>query len=1110
MNTNSLTDRSNRDLVALGAMALAAELFEDRSEESYRFAAAVRHAHFLISGHTHLWDDYAVLGQEDTRRVTRLLLHRPGRLAILAAFQNTVTDLLASSVKPDGFALLSPELFLVTEETRRSLPELIDNILDVLDDRREQADKGRTLVTAREGHFRVGTQIPDPTSPGNGVIQAHYVLELADSSPEQPLPDFGKPTELGEVKVPVVELGEIADTLDTAYGQTHRRSSLDRLMAHLRTADGKPLTDGVLTIAAGLIRVLSSCTGSGKSIFAKLLAEWAVSRGLVTSIVVPRNDNVLAFTLSLRSELKTLSELKSRRYEGAVVPLLSPNNMQKEAEKGAGAHTSAGRDSSAVHVFNELAHGCPLQAKSANTQDVDLWQPGDEPCTSLEGTDPETGQTKRHRCPWHGHCGKHRLQTSLADASIIVTNHINLMAGRIHIPVIADSNVRNSMTVEEAIIHLSHMILIDEADAFQATAFSKSAHHVTLARYGGRQPSALQELDEQFSSRAGHLMYELDRYIHPKIIQARFLSESYVSNAAHARIAQGGPHDRNRQHLSRRRLILPRRWDAWCTSRLWRIPEGSSPDREQIKIFRLLFNPRAEADIAQQKNLPEIPGMPDSRRRLAALRRVLLETTILRDGEDPIFAGAHKAVESAVKPFLDRVATPGEDRTLLVDLLVRRAYLEQIRAQVEYMSRSGAPLKASGITAANDLVEMLDDNKQWRTAPYGPLGMPVFGFTAAHDIEDKHRSELALTSFTGDPHAYTAALGDTTALALCGQRRIVIGLSATAHMPGGTMHHLITPPTWYVPDDITGTLRLRSLTLHDEKGAPIRISGTSDVRRDMAHQTMGRALWSHLTQQLNKIASRPSTAHRARVLVACTSYVGAAQLAEGMIAAGADPEMIAVAAKADEEGAVPAHYRREPAWVKISSDSLERFPDHPTAKVLIAPLAIAERGLNMVDQQGRSLVGQVVLAVRPIPLMDEPAQLLALISSHAYTTSKPTNDPAGMLKSLARVSTGVYEELFRTHHFFQALPSSVRLSIVAEMLIGIIQLGGRVRRGGDQGVLYLADYAFHDSASGSDLPSLIRELRDQWQEAGQLDLLRSIYGSTLRAIFDFADEGHSN
>lgn len=1102
MSARSLSRMSARQLVALGALALAGRLFGNRAEESYRFAASIRDAHFLVSGHLHLWDEYPLLGQDDIRRITRLLFHRPGRLAILATFQNTVTDLLTSAAKPDGFVLLSPDLFLVTEETRLELADLADQIVTVLDERVEEADAERTMETARKGHFRVSTQIPDPTSPGNGVIQAHYVLDLAETAPARALPEFGDPVELDQARVPITELGSIADDLDKAYGQQHRRSSLDRLMKHLRQADGGAVQDGVLVIDAGTIRVLNACTGSGKSVLATLLALWGVPRGLVTCIVVPRNDTVTSFTMRLRADLATLG------YAATVAPLISPNSMQEEAEKAAGVHMEAGRPEEAAQVFHEFAYGCPLPATSPNVQEVDLWQPGQEPCTTLQGTDPQTGNTKRYRCPWHGHCGKHRLQSSLADADIIVTNHINLMAGRIQVPVRANSRVRNSMTVEEAILHLSHIVLIDEVDAFQASGFSKSAHHVTLARYGGRRQSALQELDEQFSSREGLLMYELERYIHPKITQARFLSESYVSNAAHARIAQGGPQDRNRQQLSRRRLILPRRWDAWCTAHLWRLPDGSTPEPEQIKTFRNLFNPRPDADIARQEAIPDVPGLDGTRRHLVALQRALLDTTILKDGEDPIFAGAHKTIETAIKPFL-APATTVQDRSLLVDLLVRRAYLEQIRAQVEYMTRSGTSLKASGITAANDLVAMLDDNREWRFAPYGPLGAPVFGFTAAHDVEDKYRSELALTSFTGDPHAYTAMLGDTTALALCGTRRIVVGLSATAHMPGGTMHHLITPPTWYVPDDITGTLSLRSLTLFDDKNLPIRISGSSDVRRDMAHQKMGRALWSHVTQHLTKIASRPATAHRARILVACTSYIGATQLAEGMISAGADPDMIAVAIRADDS-ANPEPYRRKPLWAEIPSGSLERFPDHPTAKVLIAPLAVAERGLNMVDLQGRSLVGQVILAVRPIPLMDEPAQLLALISSQAYSTSAPGEDPAAMLKSLAWTSTGVYEELFRTHHFFQALPSRVRLSIVAEMLIGIIQLGGRVRRGGDQGVLYLADYAFHDAASGSDLPRLIRDLRDQWRNAGQLDLLNSIYGNTLRAIFDFADEGRTN
>ncbi|MFJ8954908.1 hypothetical protein ACIRJL_10190 [Streptomyces sp. NPDC102383] len=1098
MSDRPLAAMSVQRLSTTAALALSARLFPNRTDDAFRHAAAIRDAHFLVSGHTHLWNGYPDLSPEDTRRVTRLLLHRTGRLAILSAFRRAVEDLFNSADAPEGFALLDSELYLVTEPVRQQLASIVDRILEVLDDRAAALDEGRSRPLAFEGHFRIGTQIPDPSRPGNGVIQAHYVLDVPRI--ETPLPEFGKPRECPELAVPIEALRSIADSLDRAFGQSHRRQSLDRLFQYIRHADGSVLTDKDLVLNAGLIRVLSACTGSGKSVLAKLLAEWGVLNGYVTGIVVPRNDSVLAFTLALRAELGELGYA-----DAVVVPLVSPNSMQSEAEKAARSHLDAGRLEEADQAFSEFSYGCGMQARSTNTQDVDLWQPGHERCADFEGVDADTGEVRRHRCPWFAHCGKHRHQLALDSANIIVTTHINLMSGRLHVPVSAEGQLRNHMSVEEALLRLTHLLLIDEADAFQATGFAKSAHHVALARYGSRQPSALQELHDQFSVRAGALIYELERYIHPKITQARFLSESYVSNAANGRIAQRGPNERNRQQLARRRLIIPRRWDAWCTARLWRTPEEASPTREQIDTFRKLFNPSEDAQLSET-TVPTIPGLDDnSQGHLARLRSELLDTTALREGSDPVFDGAHARIAAAANPLLD-TALADDDRELLIDLLVRRAYLEQIRAQIEYVTRFGTSLKASGITAANELAEMLDDNKQWHAAPYGPLGAPVFGFTAIHDIEDKHRTELALTSFAGDPHAYTAQLGDTTALALCGQRRIVLGLSATAHMPGGTMHHLITPPTWYVPDDITGSLVLKPLPLMDERNNPIRISGTSDVHRDQAHQQMGRALWSHIVQHLKKLGSRASTAHRARILVACTSYVGAGQLAEGMISAGADPDSIAVAARAENDDAVPAHFRRRPAWHEIPSDAMERFPHHPSAKILIAPLAIAERGLNMVDHDGRSLVGEVILAVRPIPLMDEPAQLLALISSRAYSTLNRSQDPAEMLRELSRSSNAVHEELFRSHHFFQSLPNQVRLSIVAEMLIGIIQLGGRVRRGGDQGVLYLADYAFHNTASGSDLPRLVRELRRGWAKSGQLELLQNIYGNTLTAIFNFADE----
>lgn len=88
-------------LSTVAALALAARLFPDRSDNSFRHATAIRDAHFLVSGHTHLWNGYPDLSSEDTRRVTRLLLHRTGRLAILSAFRRAVEELFNSTEIPE-------------------------------------------------------------------------------------------------------------------------------------------------------------------------------------------------------------------------------------------------------------------------------------------------------------------------------------------------------------------------------------------------------------------------------------------------------------------------------------------------------------------------------------------------------------------------------------------------------------------------------------------------------------------------------------------------------------------------------------------------------------------------------------------------------------------------------------------------------------------------------------------------------------------------------------------------------------------------------------------------------------------------------------------------
>ena len=154
--------------------------------------------------------------------------------------------------------------------------------------------------------------------------------------------------------------------------------------------------------------------------------------------------------------------------------------------------------------------------------------------------------------------------------------------------------------------------------------------------------------------------------------------------------------------------------------------------------------------------------------------------------------------------------------------------------------------------------------------------------------------------------------------------------------------------------------------------------------------------------------------------------------------------------------------------------------------------------MNIVDAAGRSLLHCASLAVRPVLVMDEPPVLLSIVNSLSYRDqSGPTDDPAAELERLRIKAGQTFEDIRRGSHYFKNLGDEVKLSIVAEMLTRLIQLGGRTRRGGDHGSLLLVDAAFTETEADSTLPHLLAELRRKWGESGELDLISRIYRTTM-------------
>jgi hypothetical protein len=217
----------------------------------------------------------------------------------------------------------------------------------------------------------------------------------------------------------------------------------------------------------------------------------------------------------------------------------------------------------------------------------------------------------------------------------------------------------------------------------------------------------------------------------------------------------------------------------------------------------------------------------------------------------------------------------------------------------------------------------------------------------------------------------------------------------------------------------------------DEEKRFLRVSGVPLDERARNLVDLGRLLWvKRLSPALRALEADPGNAHRARLLLALTSYDAGRDLAEGISAAGMPADKIVLAVRPG----TAAGQGRDTRWTELPADRLEEFGKSARAagSVLIAPLARAERGINIVDDAGRPLIGSAWLVVRPIPIMDEPAQLLAHVNARAHAEAAPAEDPAAVL-DLMRIAAGKhYGELFSSLPYFTALPGETQLAIARQ------------------------------------------------------------------------------
>ncbi|MFJ2626865.1 hypothetical protein ACIO6T_26435 [Streptomyces sp. NPDC087532] len=1063
---------------------------------------------YLLTGQYDAWAEYPRLSGEEQQRISRMLRQRPNRLSNEESLRTDAERFLATGAICEY--VLQYDSVLAARHGL--LPqELADLLLEEID--RLRAEDSCALADAEPGDYVTTLRVPVAGHDSTWAIQAHYKLEERHAAPEAKPVAVRTAPAAEHVTLKVKEFLTLNKDLDQQAGETFRTESLEPLIAQLRTGDDVALGD-LLHVESGNLRVLQAPTGFGKSVLMRSLGSWAQAEGVTLGLAVPTTMAALKMAYGIEKDLRSRGV---EHPEQLVVPLMSPNSMMAALDQVA----AESRDRAFIKwAEDRLGYGCALPSLATVDDEVDAWVPGHEACMSLVPYRPvgapESGRGSKARrqgtcaCPFRAVCGKFRLVRQACTAQIIVTTHANFYQGHLHIPVQVDCGaVIERMTVEELILRRCQFTALDEVDAFQSFVLGRAGRGLTLA-WGNRQDQRpLLRLDGEFIQAFGRVRPALDESMRNTLMRSRWLAETYTSHLAHGAL---GPSDRKEtkkrsrspkksgRPIQERRWIIPQRWDGWISTQLRALfanddqqvsgqERGYSPDPVERGLFAALYERKIK-----------MTALPEHLHPFAEL---------LRDVIDP---DADAGSLSQVRKQLERLLAPWvpnqQVRADVLDRMLRRAFLEPLRLLLYRFVHNAQQLKLAGVEAARDIADVLGPFSAWRAIPHGPQGRLMFAFTEDVRTGVPEDTRLSVAAFGGDPHTYVTTLGQITALAHSGHKRAVLGLSATAYAPGAHRHHIHTVPTWWVPDDVDHGVSIEAELFPGLDKEMLRISGITGKDRTEATRLLGRRMWPRLRGELKDLGRLSKHRVQDSILLVTTSYDSCQHLRDGLLAAGAEPGLIAVAVRPrpDDEPVARHDESGEPLWHEIPGDQLESFTRLPKARILIAPLGRAERGLNILaPQSNKSAIGSIWLAIRPVPLVDEPDELLAHVGARALDGRETSSEPWTELERRRAVAGHYFEKLITSERYFRSLPPRAKRAIAAELIISLIQLVGRARRGGTPGRIKLVDAAFLDTNGNSDLPHLIRALRAQWAETNELSRMSRYYGTTLNAFFRFAD-----
>ncbi|MET8160386.1 hypothetical protein ABZT47_28840 [Sphaerisporangium sp. NPDC005289] len=937
--------------------------------------------------------------------------------------------------------------------------------------------KTRTTYLGKE-HGTTSRTIHIPETPGFLEAPGHEALPQVRTRPQ------------GDRVAPSVEsLLKVAKTLseqDKSVAYLHQ--TLKRFFKGMKTTRGE-LTE--LDLTSGDLQVLNAPTGSGKTVLVRVLASWATLNDIRIALAVTDVRATLDMAWDINKDLAYLHRIGKLAGPAHCTPLMSPTSMHRRAMDYAALSPSGRIDQWDLRTRTDLgllSAGC---AQRALMDPPSLYPYGEENCTSL--TSAASGSV-RHTCSFAPVCGKFQQFYQATDAAVIVTNHANLLEGRTRIGVVLDGQEfhgkargTNGMSVLELTLRSCDALIIDEIDAFQTQAISRCTSEITLA--SRKRTTALREIDQDAKNLP--LAHEMD-LVSP-VSHARLMAEMlllWLCSDSGLKLNPGnetdGPDGASRDNAGWR---LARSRDREILELLF--PDETSAEEIPPELFSLLdelMPARWYDDSAPGEN----PGFP-SGADWEAIQAALTILTAQR-GQDYL-----TETREEMRKLLADIVPNVHKRSATVNLLVTRSVLRELDTALDNLREQAQALRYLDLGSVRKILEAMRSGTVVTLYPLAMLGRSIHGYQVK-GMENKEReAELLTRSFGGDPHTFVSELGGLTSLLTAGVQRPIMGLSATAYLPQAVQEHIHAPVRWWLPDTRPESIVTVPTPVRGHNGDAMRIGGLPPERKPNALRDLGKGLYEQqLAKRLASLERRDED--RARVILAVNSYEQAAYLASGVAQADGLSHRVCLLVKRSEKQSYEEHL---PAQVdRMVREELKDFPER--GEILIAPLAVIGRGLNIVVGT-RSAVSDIYLCVRPVLSIEDTDWLHASVNAVGINSLPPggSDEPLAALMTASDASWRQLSKILRSPARFSNMDHDLRKELVASMLVMLIQLAGRARRGETDMTLHIVDHSIHDKKFSSDLATIIKQIHADWNPE-QRAVMNELYGQALQAFLTYA------